>query len=457
MPRRSHTRVAFSLISVPLLAAMGGCGVGESRLPADFAACPAPDAPPEAPDGLTYWHDVKPILDARCTGCHVEGGHAPFALTSYDDAATYHDLAALAVEEKRMPPWQPNDCCEDYRWKRSISDEEIALIAAWSAQGAPAGDPADEGPPLERDDAELERVDVTLRMPEPYTPVPTIGRDDIRCFLIDWPIDEEVYVTGIDVRPGNREVVHHVIVFVADQSDTAELRGLEDDDDRPGWDCGGFGLEFNPTAHLGGWTPGDRSVTMPGGLGRKVPAGSTVVLSMHYSTGPAGLGPDQTELDVMIAPEVEREAKNMGVGNPQWLLDGGMHIEAGDPDAMFWFAYDPTTVANRGEPFLIWAVNLHMHELGSRGSVAIQRGTDYDCLLDIPDWDFGWMADYWLAEPVPVYPGDKLYVECHFDNTAGNQKIVDGQQEEPRDLGWGTDQEMCGAVLITSAYDGSAL
>ena len=197
---------------------------------------------------------------------------------------------------------------------------------------------------------------------------------------------------------------------------------------------------------------------MPGGLGRKVPRGSVVVLQVHYSTGASGLSFDQTELDVMIEQEVEREAKGVAVGNPQWLIDGGMRIAAGDPDAMFWFAYDPTTVVTRGEPFLIWAVNLHMHELGSRGSVAILRASgEVDCLLDIPEWEFGWMTDYWLAEPVELHPGDRLYVECHFDNTAGNQKIVDGQQEVPRDLGWGTDQEMCGGILITSDHDGSVL
>jgi hypothetical protein len=289
-------------------------------------------------------------------------------------------------------------------------------------------------------------------------PVPRIGSDDVRCFLLDWPIDDEVFVRGIDVRPGNRAVVHHVIVYVADESDADDLRARDAEDDDPGWDCTGFGLDFTPTASIGGWTPGDRSVTMPGGLGRKVPAGSVIVLNMHYSTGPTGLGPDQTEVDVMVEDEVEREAKGVAVGNPLWLLGDGMRIAAGDPDAMFWFAYDPTTVATRGEPFLIWSVNLHMHELGARGSVAILRGGEHpECLLDIPEWDFGWMADFWLAEPVPFYPGDKLYVECHFDNTAGNQKIVDGQQQEPRDLNWGTDEEMCGGILVTSDYDEAAL
>jgi hypothetical protein len=451
MARRPRTCVAFAL-SVSAFATTGGCGVGESLLPADFASCPAEETPTPA-EGLTYWHDIKPILDARCAGCHTDGGLAPFSLTTYEDAFQWSDLAALAVEEQRMPPWQPNDCCAPYRWKRSISAEERATFNAWVAQGAPAGDPADEGPPLDRDDSELARVDLTLRMPAPYTPVPTIGVDDVRCFLLEWPVDEQVYVTGIDVRPGNRTVVHHVATLVIDREDTADLRARDSADEEAGFDCSGFGnLDVLPTGSIGGWTPGDRALTLPGGLGRKVEAGSAILLQIHYDTGHGVLEPDLTELDLMIEREVEREAQGVAVGNPQWLLDGGMRIAAGDPDAMFWFAYDPTTVLTKGEPFLVWSVNLHMHELGARGSIAILRrdGTT-ECLLDIDDWDFGWLSDYWLAEPVRVDPGDRLYVECHFDNTAENQKIVNGELQTPRDLGWGTDMEMCGGILQTSA------
>ena len=60
------------------------------------------------------------------------------------------------------------------------------------------------------------------------------------------------------------------------------------------------------------------------------------------------------------------------------------------------------------------------------------------------------MADYYFATPVRLARGDQLYVECHWDNTAANQKIVNGTQQEPRTIHWGTDQEMCGAVVTFS-------
>ena len=68
-------------------------------------------------------------------------------------------------------------------------------------------------------------------MPEPYTPsAPTgVGTDDYRCFLLDPELDQDAYLTGTHVRPGNPEVVHHVIlvrvppgqVAAAEQRDAA--------------------------------------------------------------------------------------------------------------------------------------------------------------------------------------------------------------------------------------------
>ena len=56
---------------------------------------------------------------------------------------------------------------------------------------------------------------LTLEMPEPYTPsAPTgYGTDDYRCFLLDPELDQDAWITGSNVLPGNTDVVHHVILF----------------------------------------------------------------------------------------------------------------------------------------------------------------------------------------------------------------------------------------------------
>jgi hypothetical protein len=95
-----------------------------------------------------------------------------------------------------------------------------------------------------------------------------------------------------------------------------------------------------------------------------------------------------------------------------------------------------------------------MHQLGTRISTWVDRadGTT-ECLLEIPDWDFGWQGAYELAEPVTIRPGDITSLQCHWDNTLGNQAIVDGVPMQPQDVTWGdqTTDEMCLAVYFITA------
>lgn len=420
-------------------------------LPADFGQCEDPGEPgtPVDAQALTYYGHVKPIIDAKCATCHRPGDIAPFSLETYDDAYGHRLAMQAAVASGTMPPWQPDDCCNHYRWDRSLTDEQRALLLSWLDQGAAPGDPADEAPPMDADRGGLSRVDATLTMAEPFTPRPVIGSDEIRCFLLDWPFDTDRYVTGLNVVPGARAMVHHVIVFTVSDADVPALRSRDAEDDRPGWDCHGqFGnAEAQPTGSIGGWAPGYRGVEFPDGLGRKVPAGSSIVLNVHYDTG-SGIFEDRTAVEVMVADEVAGELDGVAIGNPLWLVGEGMHIEANDPDAMAFFSYDPTVLFTGQRPFLIYAVNHHMHELGTIGRLAILRKDgSVECLLNITSWDFHWLGEYYFQEPVRVEPGDKLYVECHWDNTAANQKIVNGEPEAPHDLHWGTDEEMCGGIL----------
>jgi hypothetical protein len=62
----------------------------------------------------TYEKDVRPLMESRCTSCHVEGGIAPFALTSYEQVAAVKDAIALAVKNRTMPPYLAAPGCAEY-------------------------------------------------------------------------------------------------------------------------------------------------------------------------------------------------------------------------------------------------------------------------------------------------------------------------------------------------------
>ena len=435
-----------------LFALLAGCFYEEaSPLPDDFGAC---TGAPEAGGGVTdptWYRDVQPIVAAKCQGCHAAGGIAPFALEDLAQIAGMRDLVHDAVETRRMPPWQPAPCCDRYLHDRSLSDADRDTMLRWLEGGTPAGDPADARPAAPPPPG-LPRVDLAAVMPVPFTPQPKIGADELRCFLLDHePIERLRYITGFDFKPGVRSMVHHVIVYAVDEDAAAELAARDGADGRPGWDCFGQGGELAQSKqYIGGWQPGVLPRLLPEGIGRELPARTRLMVNIHYDTG-HGTAPDQSSIDIMLADRVDRLERGIPVGNPLWFAGEGMKIEAGDPDAWVWFAYDPSEPLTAGRPVELHNVMLHMHELGTVGRVAILRASgETDCLLNITDWDFHWMADYYFATPVRLDPGDKLYVECRWDNSAGNQAIVNGVREEPRDLIWRTDDEMCGAVLLFS-------
>jgi hypothetical protein len=137
-----------------------------------------------------------------------------------------------------------------------------------------------------------------------------------------------------------------------------------------------------------------------------------------------------------------------------------MNIPAGDADAMHNWTFDPSpywpqivTGFQAGKPVTIWSASLHMHTRGTHAVTRINRadGTQ-ECMLDIPRWDFHWQGAYAFQTPKTYNPGDSLYLECHWDNSASNQPIVNGQQMPPIDVNWGegTTDEMClGGFYIT--------
>jgi len=402
------------------------------------------------PSQVTYYQHVKPLLDAKCTRCHYEGGIAPFSLLTYGNAKAYAGVSMLAINEGIMPPWKAEDDCNVYAGDFSLSDDEIALFNDWVTAGTPEGDPADEGDPLEVEDLRLSRVDVELSMTEPYEP--SKSPDDYRCFLIEWPEEYTTtqYISGFNVVPGNDSIVHHVIAFLATPEMRDEYLALDAGEAGPGYTCFG-GPRGSSQEWIGGWAPGGQGFDMPVDTGLRVEPGSLIVLQVHYNTLFDDPAADVTGIQLKVDSTVDKEVRTQPWANPGWL-QGTMNIPANDTDVMHSFQFD-MTVLNDGKPFLVHSAGLHMHTLGTRGVLKINRANgDSDCLLKIDDWDFNWQDGYALAEPERFEPGDQMYLECHWDNSLENQPIVDGSPLPPRDVNWGdgsTDEMCLGVLLLT--------
>lgn len=405
-----------------------------------FPVCEEVADVPVRTDVPTWHGEVHPLVAERCGSCHRDGGIAPMAFDTWDGTAPWAEAMADAAVDGRMPPWPPVDCCRPLQHRLSLTPDEVATLVAWAESDAPEGEPEDDTGPTPSVFG-LPRVDRTVAMSEPYTPAPKDGTiDDTRCFLLDWPEDETRYVTGLGVEPGTPSQVHHALLLVAGPLMVPSLELTDAADSGPGWSCPG-GIVWGSTGWIGGWSPGWSAREMPSGTGQKVPKGSKLILTVHYSVADGPPVPDTSSVDLMLADDVDSELTSLSVYDPLWAT-GGMRIPAGEADVM---------VSHRSHPLsakTLVGVNLHMHERGRSGSVGVIHadGTE-ECLLQIDDWEHHWQGDYLFEEPLTLKRDDVLWVECHWDNSAANQRLVNGVAEEPRTLNWAEDEEMCVAFL----------
>jgi len=404
---------------------------------------------------LTWHRDIKPIVERSCLSCHTDGGIGPFSLEEYALAFQFKDRIADQVANRIMPPWLAAPGCAEYQHDPSLPQEEIDTIVAWVDLGAPEGSPVLDAEPAESEEG-LSRVDLTLEMPEDY--VQQLEPDDYRCFLIDWPEDRVRFVTGFRANPGNDSVVHHVIAFLVSPDQVEQYQAFDDAEAGAGYTCfGGPAGQGGQTdagiGWIGAWAPGSQGSDFPEGTGMRIEPGSKIALQMHYNSQTAGAGPDLTSIDFRLADEVDKEAFTLPWANPMWLEGDAMRIPAGEQDVSHSFAFDPTTFIPGQPSFQIHSAALHMHQLGTSGTIEIQRGDGTDeCMLEVPRWDFHWQLAYGFTQPKVFNPGDRLSIECHWDNTAANQPVVRGHQQDPRDVAWGegsTDEMCLGVFYIT--------
>lgn len=346
---------------------------------------------PDAHSAVTYSEHVAPILEKHCVECHRDGEIAPFVLRGYDEVAGWADTIAEVVRDRRMPPWHADPEFGHFANERLMTAAEKQSLYDWAAAGAPEGDPADL--PAEREFTEGWRLprepDVVVPMrDEPYR-VAAQGVIEYQYFAADPGFTEDTWIQAADIVPGDRSVVHHVIVFISPPADQAQ-RGL-------GW--------------LAAYVPGQSSMTLPQGQARLVPAGSKFIFQMHYT--PTGKEADDlTKMGLVLADpkDVTEEVVTLATANAKFEIPPG--------------ADDYPVAAERGWfPAGATLVGLapHMHYRGkSFRMTGVWPDGRREVLLDVPNYDFNWQTNYKLAQPMKLPEGFRVESEATFDNSENN-------------------------------------
>ena len=207
---------------------------------------------------VTYYRDVLPILQTHCQQCHRPGEVGPFSLMTFKQAVSWANDIKEYTRERKMPPWKPVEG-QSFHNERKLSDKELATLATWSDSGTPEGNPKDGPKPrVFTDGWQLGKPDLVLTVPDEMT-VGASGKDVFRCFVMPTGLTEDKEVVAIEVRPGNKRIVHHSLNFF-DTTGQARTRGEgKGEEARPGSRpgvCRGDGHRLHPTLGEGrrpGW------------------------------------------------------------------------------------------------------------------------------------------------------------------------------------------------------------
>ncbi len=392
---------------------------------------------------ITFNNQIVRIFQQQCQTCHRPGNIAPFSLLSYSDAVDHAASIKHQVETRQMPPWKPVDAHGVFDNERTLTDSEIQTIVQWVNDGTAEGSPSDLPEPIAFPQqwtySEPDRV---VQPSNAYTLDPN-GGEVYRCFSMPVNSQTDLNVRGYEVLPGNREIVHHVLLFIDRSGVSASLDAA---DPGPGYSC--FGDPgFLPDGALGGWVPGMRPEMFPLGIGVKIPAGSRLVMQVHYSplghishthTDAGPPPPDLTRIGLFLSAMPLRQVTYVPVVNFLFAIPAGNSR---------YLVQASTTISSTVD---LTAITPHMHLLGKEVQVEVRfpNGTTKE-LVHITDWDFQWQAEYTFKNPVTLPAGSVVTLKAWYDNSTNNPRNLN---VPPITVRWGerTTDEMCLTFLAVT-------
>ena len=352
---------------------------------------------------VTFYSDVLPILERRCLSCHQTGEAAPMPLAAFGEARPFAKAIRDAVTSHSMPPGG------------ALPGDEVAILRQWAARPIEGNSPRAAVLPVKP----TVRADLTLRMPTPFV-VPASQAVDSQHFILPTGLAQSRWVQAIEIRPGNRRVVHHAVAFVR-TARSEFLRG------------GRLSVEDEVLAT---YLPGEGVLRLPPGQAKLLPAGAELVLQLHY-TATSRPEEDQTEILLEFGPTPVERVYTLSVAQGEFAIPP------------FAKAYPVTAEFIVQTGVRILAVTPHMHLRGR--SFRVLAGDRV--ILDLPRYRFDWQLRHSLPKPLTLARGESIRVEATFDNSRNNPRNPDPAAS----VGWGEQswQEMLVAfvdVAIPAAW-----
>jgi mono/diheme cytochrome c family protein len=388
----------------------------------------------------TFTKDAAPVLYKHCAGCHRSGDIAPMSLLTYEETRPWAKSIREKVASGQMPPWHAVAPHGTFANDRRLSEQEKDTLIRWVDGGAPKGDPKDLPPaPTFTDGWEIGAPDVVISMPKEYE-VPASGAIEYQYFEAPTNFTEDKWVQAIEVRPGVRSVVHHILVFCREPGVTPQPPAFvpvvpEMPAARPNAPSRTQARTLIATT-----APGTNAITFQPGRALRIRAGAVLQFQMHYTSNGAA-AKDKSSVGLVFAKQPpQEEIRTSAFVNTLLVLPPGERNKAVDSAIRF------------TEDTLIYALFPHTHLRGKSWEYRlVYPDGRAEVVLSVPTYDFNWQTYYVFTKPLTVPKGARLEATAHYDNSTANPWNPDPNAE----VRWGeqTWQEMQYSGITYSVKD----
>ena len=403
----------------------------------------------EQPTGVVTFHkDALPILQKNCQSCHRPGQIGPMSLMSYKEARPWTKAIKAAVLQKKMPPWFADPKYGHFNNDRSLKPAEIETLVAWADTGALEGDPKDAPAPIQwAADGWQIQPDVTVDLPA-YQ-VPARGVKEWEQLALPAPFKEDTWVTSVEILPGQPAVVHH-LCFNLEKHKPTTLYNVYEWMDVPRDEDGvsknrARGVDTKEgivvrrevgrteeTRHQGLQTirGGNEFCYLPGlpyedyrpvNAGVFVPAGTDIVVSMHYTPNGVALI-DRTRIGftvTKVAPAKRFIPQDGENGENPPIVRRHAIRELAIPPYESDYLGPVAEISFLKDLELVWfRPHAHMRAKSVQYKLIYPDGRE-EIVLNVPRYDFNWQLTYRTSLKIPK--GSKMYVEFRYDNSANNK------------------------------------
>jgi hypothetical protein len=336
---------------------------------------------------VTFADHVAPILRKHCVECHRPGTSAPFSLITYGQVAARASAIAEAVRDESMPPWYGAPRHREFYNDQSLSAAERELVRQWAKFGRARGDltKVPKPPEPKKDGWRIGKPDVIIQAPEHQ--LPAEGLIDYKYVVLPYAFLSDTWVQGVQVLPDNPRVLHHC--------NMAYLN---------------VGGRFSMQNFITGTVPGGDAMTLEPGVGFRIPAGSVLMLQIHYvTTGKK----EKCRLSVGLKYASGKIDKHLRF---KYLVDTRFAIPPGAP------AHKVSASRVLEKDSVGVALFSHMHLRGRDMTFrAHYPGGKKEDLLLVPNYNFDWQIAYRWKPGAKKFPrGTRLEAIAHYDNSKFN-------------------------------------